>query len=146
MDGGLAFDSPEYILPIYSPVRPLYRYRSRPCAELCCFSTVLLFCHCFALGSSTKCQRHSSWFPGRVQSNPFLGRHPGNDDLAPIFCIFVHRRQSDVNYHPLKDAVFSTPWPREINSGSLYEAFPPDKAKALWDRFEFTYTQIMAVG
>jgi hypothetical protein len=24
--------------------------------------------------------------------------------------------------------------------GSLYEAFPPDKAKALWDRFEFIYT------
>jgi hypothetical protein len=23
---------------------------------------------------------------------------------------------------------------------SLYEAFPPDKAKALWDRFEFVYT------
>ena len=26
------------------------------------------------------------------------------------------------------------------NPGSLYEAFPPDKAKALWDRFEFVYT------
>ncbi len=26
------------------------------------------------------------------------------------------------------------------NSGSLYEAFPPDKAKALWDKFEFVYT------
>ena len=24
--------------------------------------------------------------------------------------------------------------------GSLYEAFAPDKAKALWDRFEFVYT------
>lgn len=24
--------------------------------------------------------------------------------------------------------------------GSLYEVFPPDKAKALWDRFEFVYT------
>ena len=24
--------------------------------------------------------------------------------------------------------------------GSLYEIFPPDKAKALWDRFEFVYT------
>jgi hypothetical protein len=24
--------------------------------------------------------------------------------------------------------------------GSLYEAFPPAKAKALWDRFEFVYT------
>lgn len=24
--------------------------------------------------------------------------------------------------------------------GSLYEAFPPEKAKALWDRFEFIYT------
>lgn len=24
--------------------------------------------------------------------------------------------------------------------GALYEAFPPDKAKALWDRFEFVYT------
>lgn len=24
--------------------------------------------------------------------------------------------------------------------GALYEAFPPDKAKALWDRFEFIYT------
>ena len=24
--------------------------------------------------------------------------------------------------------------------GSLYEAFPPEKAKALWDRFEFVYT------
>ncbi len=24
--------------------------------------------------------------------------------------------------------------------GSLYEAFPPSKAKALWDRFEFVYT------
>lgn len=24
--------------------------------------------------------------------------------------------------------------------GSLYETFPPDKAKALWDRFEFVYT------
>jgi hypothetical protein len=23
---------------------------------------------------------------------------------------------------------------------SLYEAFPPDKAKALWDRFEFVHT------
>jgi len=27
------------------------------------------------------------------------------------------------------------------NPGALYEAFPPDKAKALWDRFEFVYTQ-----
>jgi len=25
-------------------------------------------------------------------------------------------------------------------SGSFYEAFPPDKAKALWERFEFVYT------
>jgi len=24
--------------------------------------------------------------------------------------------------------------------GSLYEAFQPDRAKALWDRFEFVYT------
>ena len=24
--------------------------------------------------------------------------------------------------------------------GALYETFPPDKAKALWDRFEFVYT------
>jgi len=24
--------------------------------------------------------------------------------------------------------------------GSLYEAFPPERAKALWDRFEFVYT------
>ena len=24
--------------------------------------------------------------------------------------------------------------------GALYEAFPPDEAKALWDRFEFVYT------
>jgi len=24
--------------------------------------------------------------------------------------------------------------------GSLYETFPPAKAKALWDRFEFVYT------
>ena len=26
------------------------------------------------------------------------------------------------------------------NPGSLYEVFPPDKAKVLWDRFEFVYT------
>lgn len=26
------------------------------------------------------------------------------------------------------------------NPGSLYESFPPKKAKALWDRFEFVYT------
>jgi len=26
------------------------------------------------------------------------------------------------------------------NPGSLYETFPPHKAKALWDRFEFVYT------
>lgn len=26
------------------------------------------------------------------------------------------------------------------NPGSLYESFPPDKAKGLWDRFEFVYT------
>jgi len=26
------------------------------------------------------------------------------------------------------------------NPGSLYEAFPPNKAKALWERFEFVYT------
>ena len=26
------------------------------------------------------------------------------------------------------------------NAGSLYEKFPPNKAKALWDRFEFVYT------
>ncbi len=26
------------------------------------------------------------------------------------------------------------------NPGSLYEAFPPEKAKKLWDRFEFVYT------
>jgi hypothetical protein len=26
------------------------------------------------------------------------------------------------------------------NPGSLYESFPPDKAKALWDRFQFVYT------
>ena len=24
--------------------------------------------------------------------------------------------------------------------GALYETFPPEKAKALWDRFEFVYT------
>ena len=24
--------------------------------------------------------------------------------------------------------------------GSFYEAFPPDKAKSIWDRFEFVYT------
>jgi hypothetical protein len=26
------------------------------------------------------------------------------------------------------------------NAGSFYEKFSPDKAKALWDRFEFVYT------
>jgi hypothetical protein len=26
------------------------------------------------------------------------------------------------------------------NPGSLYEAFPPEKAKVLWERFEFVYT------
>jgi hypothetical protein len=26
------------------------------------------------------------------------------------------------------------------NPGALYQAFPPDQAKALWDRFEFVYT------
>jgi hypothetical protein len=26
------------------------------------------------------------------------------------------------------------------NPGSLYESYPPDKAKALWDRFQFVYT------
>ena len=26
------------------------------------------------------------------------------------------------------------------NPGSLYQAFPPDQAKKLWDRFEFVYT------
>ena len=26
------------------------------------------------------------------------------------------------------------------NPGSLYESFPPDKAKALWNRFHFVYT------
>jgi len=26
------------------------------------------------------------------------------------------------------------------NAGSFYESFHPDKAKALWDRFEFVYT------
>lgn len=26
------------------------------------------------------------------------------------------------------------------NPGSLYESFPPEKAKALWDRFNFVYT------
>ena len=26
------------------------------------------------------------------------------------------------------------------NPGSLYETFPPEKAKSLWDRFEFVYT------
>jgi len=30
--------------------------------------------------------------------------------------------------------------------GSLYETFPPDKAKALWDRFEFVYTPSTEVG
>jgi len=24
--------------------------------------------------------------------------------------------------------------------GALYESFPPDKAKVLWDRFQFVYT------
>ena len=24
--------------------------------------------------------------------------------------------------------------------GALYETYPPDRAKALWDRFEFVYT------
>jgi predicted AAA+ superfamily ATPase len=26
------------------------------------------------------------------------------------------------------------------NAGSFYEKFPPEKAKALWDRFEFVHT------
>jgi len=26
------------------------------------------------------------------------------------------------------------------NAGAFYESFPPDKAKALWDRFLFVYT------
>jgi len=30
--------------------------------------------------------------------------------------------------------------------GSLYEVFPPVKAKALWDRFEFVYPQNMGAG
>ena len=25
--------------------------------------------------------------------------------------------------------------------GAIYETFPPEKAKALWDRFEFVYTK-----
>ena len=27
-----------------------------------------------------------------------------------------------------------------LETGSFYEASPPDKAKAIWDRFEFVYT------
>ena len=30
--------------------------------------------------------------------------------------------------------------------GALYETFNPDKAKSLWDRFEFIYTPKMEVG
>ena len=30
--------------------------------------------------------------------------------------------------------------------GLLYETFQPDKAKAIWDRFEFVYTRSMGAG
>ena len=42
-----------------------------------------------------------------------------------------------------KDAIKITLVMDNLNThtpGSLYEAFPPDKAKALWERFEFVYT------
>jgi hypothetical protein len=32
------------------------------------------------------------------------------------------------------------------SSGSPYETFQTDKAKALWDRFEFVYTPNIGVG
>jgi len=36
--------------------------------------------------------------------------------------------------------------PATHKTGALYEAFQPEEAKRIWDRFEFTYTLSMGVG
>ena len=48
-----------------------------------------------------------------------------------------------INIRPHKTAEKITLVMDNLNTnvpGSFYEMFPPDKAKALWDRFEFVYT------
>lgn len=50
-----------------------------------------------------------------------------------------HRVRTDWA-HFIEDIANSYLKAQRITPASPYEAFPPDKAKALWDRFEFVHT------
>ena len=95
------------------------------------------------------------------QSEPARPRHPEREDyeyqLLGVCNVFMAckplagRRMTKVDWaHFLDDIAARHPQAKRITlvmdninthtPASLYEAFAPERAKALWDRFEFVYT------
>src|SRR3972149_4539419 len=74
------------------------------------------------------------------------------DPQNPVVCMVeVTERKTKVDWaHFMEDIADNYKTAEKITivmdnlntheAGSFYEAFPPDKAKALWDRFNFVYT------
>lgn len=94
-----------------------------------------------------QCERHDYEYKRCGVCNVFMASEP----LAGRRITKVTERKTKVDWaHFLHDITEAYPHADVItlvmdnlsthSPGALYEAYPPEQAKALWDRFEFVYT------
>jgi len=94
-----------------------------------------------------RCARHDYEYARCGVCNVFMATEP----LAGKRITKVTERKTKIDWaHFLQDIAGHYPNADKItlvmdnlnthSAGSLYEAYPPQEAKALWDRFEFVYT------
>jgi len=97
--------------------------------------------------SPGKLEKHDYEYERRGMCNVFLAFEP----LAGKRMVEVTERKTKKDWaHFMEDISDQYETAKKIKivmdnlnthePGSFYEAFPPEKAKALWDRFEFIYT------
>jgi hypothetical protein len=94
-----------------------------------------------------QCERHDYEYERRGVCNVFMASEP----LAGRRMTQVTERKTKIDWaHFLGDIAGCYAEAETItlvmdnlsthSTGALYEAYPPEQAKALWDRFEFVYT------
>ena len=69
-----------------------------------------------------------------MATEPLAGKRMTKVDWATFLADIAERYQDATTITLVMDNL------NTHRPGALYEAYPPDKAKALWDRFEFVYT------
>ncbi len=69
-----------------------------------------------------------------MATEPLAGKRRTKIDWAQFLANIAERSQDATTITLVMDNLITH------QSGALYEAYPPDEAKALWNGFEFVYT------